>query len=208
MQVIAVGNTTQDLCDKLASVAVPRYFDSVEMQSSDVVCKVGTDVAVRFGISNGYFSITLYFSNHSTTQPALRTGYFDQIVVTTKAIVLLGSVSKEPFIIAMDTSGGLAACCHADSDGFIRNPYTANGCEIRTYHILGDGEARRSYYTNNDTTNRTSYFVPLFMNGDTFVDGVYVGLVRPYPNEPGYMPFTIGSTEYVGFGGTSLIVKA
>ena len=211
MQVITVGSTAQDLCTKLASVAVPGFFDSVEMadgSTTTVECKKNGVVVFEIEI---YGTVNCTFPNGSSYtfyRYQSYSDYINAIVVMDKAIVLRNAYGNGAFVmIAKDTNGDLVFSTH--TDGSRVDPF-ASGAIAQAVLIVKEngGTATRSYYTNNDDTNKKAYFVPLFVNDDVFVDGVYVGLVRPYPNEPGYMPFTIGSTEYVGFGGTSLIVKA
>jgi len=211
MQVITVGSTAQDLCTKLASVAVPGFFDSVEMadgSTTTVVCKKNDVVVFEIEI---YGIVNCTFPNGSSYafyRYQSYSDYINAIVVMDKAIVLRDVYGNGAFVmIAKDTNGDLAFSTHTDGDAIYPLISAASAQSVVIFKENG-GTATRSYYTNNDDTNKKAYFVPLFVNDDVFIDGVYVGLVRPYPNEPGYMPFTIGSTEYVGFGGTSLIVKA
>lgn len=211
MQVISVGSTAQDLCTKLASVAVPGFFDSVEMASGStamVECKKNGVVVFKV-YYDGYVN---YIFQNGTTYPAQRlqsySDYINTLVVMDKAIVLRNVYGYSAFVmITKDTNGALAFLTHIVG-GYI---YSLASDAISQSVVIfkeNGGTATRSYFTNNDDTNKKAYFVPLFVNDDVFVDGVYVGLVRPYPNEPGYMQLTIGNTQYVGFGGTTFIVKA
>lgn len=211
MQVIAVGSTAQDLCTKLASVAVPGFFDSVEMadgSTTTVECKKNDVVVFKIEI-NGI--VTCTFPNGSSYyfyRIQSYSDYINAIVVIDKAIYLRNFNGNGAFVmIAKDTNGDLALFTNTNGSYIYPFSSSATSQPVVIFKENG-GTAIRSYYTNNDDTNKKAYFVPLFVNGDVFVDGVYVGLVRPYPNEPGYMSFTIGSTEYVGFGGTTFIVKA
>jgi hypothetical protein len=211
MQVIAVGSTAQDLCTKLASVAVPGFFDSVEMaegSTTTVECKKNDVVVFEIFIS-GTASCTFPDGNSCRFyRQQTYSDYINAIVVMDKAIVLRNAYGNGAFVmIAKDTNGDLAFSAH--TDGSIVNPYASGAIAQSVVIFKENGDTvTRFYYTNNDDTNKKAYFVPLFVNDDVFVDGVYVGLVRPYPNEPGYITFTIGSTGYVGFGGTFLITES
>lgn len=217
MQVITVGSTAQELCTKLASVAMPDWFDSVEMEegsTTGVLCKIDGNVVLNI-MTQGV--ITLGFAD-GTSIMFSRQGsvldYISTIVVTNKAVILQSNSLKTPFVIAKDTSGNVVFLGYMPSvNPNVLNPYNSQGgatpnAEMRTVTATTGNIEYRSFYLNSDTANRRSYCVPALANDGLMLDDVYIGLVRPYPNEPGYMPFTIGSTEYVGFGGTSIIVKA
>lgn len=217
MQVITVGSTAQDLCTKLASVAVPGFFDSVEMaegSTKEVECKIGGNLAMSFNIIGTYdrLNVTLYDSSGNTTsfQYAVNYSMIGTIIVTSKSITLIEASSNIPLIIAKDTDGNVTAIyCYSSGTASITTPSSSAATNfVRAFGIRGARAFEMMYYSNNDASTKKMYCVPILAAGDTFIDGVYIGLVRPYPNEPGYMPFTIGSTEYVGFGGTTFVVKA
>lgn len=211
MQVITVGNTAQDLCTKLASVAVPGFFDSVEMASGSttmVECKKNDVVVFKISFVGTVDCIFPNGAGYTMYRYQSYSDYINALVVTDKVLYLRNVYGTGAHVmIAKDTDGDLAFV--TSLSGSTIYPFSSGTVNQSVSIFKEDGSVMtRSYFTNNDDTNKKAYFVPLFVNDDVFVDGVYVGLVRPYPNEPGYMPFTIGSTEYVGFGGTSLIAEA
>lgn len=209
---IVVGNDFQDLCDKLIianNLLSSKIFDTIEcVNSNSVECKIGESLAVKFLTDGGHFTARVYSSGGSSAAPALQSGYFSLIVVTSKSIILFGYYNKEVFIISRDTYGNAIAICHCDSDGFIRNPHNQSSIGLRTYSILGDSNGRRYYYANDDTTNRKSYFIPILIDDDRFSDDVYVSVVRPYPDEQGWVSLTINSVGYIGVGGTTFIIES
>jgi hypothetical protein len=211
MQVITVGNTAQDLCTKLASVAVPGFFDSVEMatgSSTVAECKKNGTALITIEI-NGV--VTCTFPNGASYPFPRSTSnydYVDLIVATNKAIYMKNSLGNGAFVvIAKYTDGDLAVITCVYNGNIISIDGDPKTSPISIFKESGSVIVR-NYALNNDNSTKKSFFIPLLVEDDLFVDGAYIALIRPYPYEPGYMPFTIGSTEYVGFCGTSLIVKA
>lgn len=211
MQVITVGSTAQDLCTVLASVAVPGFFDSVEMEtgSSKVVeCKKNGTTIIKIEI-NGIVNCTFpNGASYSFPRSTSTHDYIDLLVITNKAIYMKNCLGNGAFVvIAKDTDGDLAVitCVYNGNIVYIGgDPKTS---PISIFKESGSVIVR-NYALNNENSTKKSFFIPLLVEDDLFVDEVYIALIRPYPYEPGYMPFSIGSTEYVGFGGTSIIVKA
>ena len=211
MQVITVGNTAQDLCDKLASAAETTFFDSVEMasgSSSIVECKKNGVTVMKIelnGTVNVAFPDGVY---NQFTRSQSYVDYIDLIVVTSKAIYFRNYYGNgASVIISKDINGDLTFVTCVYNNVIVSINGTAKTSPISVYKENAN-VITRNYAFNNDNTTKKSYFIPTFVNDAEFVDGVYVSLVRPYPDEPGYMPFTIGSAQYVGFDGTSFIVKA
>lgn len=207
MQVISVNNSAQDLCTKLASVAVPGFFDSVEMESGStttVQCKKDGTVVLAITQST---QITLTLPEGSTKNVQGGGEYFDIIVATSKAIYLKTSTSNTPVIIAKDTSGELAVVVYFYNNT-IYPPSASEGTEqLRVYSGNGEDVAVYSYYLNNAGSTAEMYAVPMRIFGDAFVDGVYVALVRPYTGIPGYVGFTSDGNNFVGYGCTTFIVQ-
>lgn len=211
MQVIPVSNTAQDLCDKLASVAETNFFDTVEMMegsSTTVECKKNGTTIFKIEI-NGV--VTCTFPNGASYPFPRSTSshdYIDLIVATNKAIYMKNYLGNGAFVvIAKDKDGDLAAvtCVYnGNIVGINGDPKTS---PISIFKENGSVIVR-NYALNNDNSTKKSFFIPLLVEDDLFIDGVYIALIRPYPYEPGYIPFTIGSTGYVGFGGTSLITES
>ena len=211
MQVIPVSNTAQDLCDQLASVAETNFFDTVEMMegsTTTVECKKnGTTI---FKIANGNV-VTCTFPNgesHQFAKAESGLDYIDLIVITNKAIYMKNHLGNGTFVvIAKDADGDLAitTCVYNNAIvGINGDPKTS---PISIFKENGSVIVR-NYALNNDNSNKKSFFIPLLVEDDLFIDGVYIALIRPYPYDQGYVPFTIGTSEYVGFGGTSLIAGA
>lgn len=210
MQVIQVSNTAQDLCDKLAAAAVPGFFDTVEMASGStttVECKKnGTTI---FKIANGSV-VTCTFPN-GESYPLTKAGsgldYIGLLVTTSKAIYMTNYLGNSAcVVIAKDTDGDLAVISTIYNNQIVAINGTEKTSPISIFKEDGSVIVRNYAFNNNNTTKK-SYFIPTFVNDAKFVDGVYMALVRPYPNEPGYMPFTVGSAQYVGFDGTSFVVQ-
>lgn len=211
MQVIAVGSTAQDLCTKLASVAEQGFFDSVEMatgSSITVECKKNGTALFKIEI-NGV--VTCIFPNgarYPFPRSTSSNDYIDLIVATNKAIYMKNYLGNGAFVvIAKDKDGDLAVVTCVYNGNIVGIDGDPKTSPISIFKESGSVIVR-NYALNNDNSTKKSFFIPLLVEDDSFVDGVYIALIRPYPYEPGYMPFTIGSTEYVGFGGTSLIAEA
>lgn len=217
MNVITVGSTAQDLCDKLAAAAMPGFFDSVEMEegsTTSVLCKIDGNVVLNILTPGVIYLGFADGTNISFSRQGAVLDYISTIVVTNKAVILQSDSLKTPFVITKDTSGNVVFLGYMPSiNPSVLNPYSSQGgatpnVEMRTVTATTGNIEYRSFYLNSDTANRRSYCVPALANDGLMLDDVYIGLVRPYPNEPGYMQLTIGNTQYVGFGGTTFIVKA
>lgn len=211
MNIIPVSNTAQALRDELASYAVPDFFDAVEMatgSSTVVECKKNGTALVKIEI-NGVTTCT--FPNGASypfPRSTSSSDYIDLLVITSKAIYMKNYLGNGAFVvIAKDADGDLAVVTCVYNGSLANLSGDPKTSPISIFEENGSVIVR-NYALNNDDSAKKSYFIPLLVEGDLFVDGVYIALIRPYPYEPGYMPFTIGSTEYVGFGGTSIIVKA
>lgn len=211
MQVITVGSTAQDLCDKLASAAETTFFDSVEMASGSttiVECKKNGVTVMGINVSGSTVSVA--FTDgvyHPFTRSQTQPDYIDLIVVTNKAIYFRNYYGNgASVIISKDINGDLAFVTCVYSNVIVAINGTAKTSPISIYKENAN-VITRNYAFNNDNTTRKSYFIPTFVNDAEFVDGVYMSIVRPYPDEPGYMQFTIGSAQYVGFDGTSFVVQ-
>ena len=219
IHVVEVDGTMQDFCDKLASVS-SEFFDSVAMRSGDETtfeCKIGQNSAMVFGLNQdtGFrMHVPMYDSSGNSTTYVFGTAanaYPNIIVKTSKAIAIICTDTSKGapiLIIAKDGNGGVAACFAASSTAII-NPYGAAGAtQITVFGIRGAGAANMQYYFSNDDNTHDSYYIPLFISGGNFVDGVDIGLLRPYPTSPGFVHLINDSAEYVGFCGTTFIVKA
>lgn len=211
MQVITVGSTAQDLCTKLASVAEHGFFDSVEMadgSSTVVECKKNGTALFKIEINA---VVTCTFPNGASypfPRSTINPDYIDLIVTTSKAIYIKNYLGNGTcVVIAKDADGDLAVITCIYNNQILGLNGDTKSVPISIFKENGSVIVRM-YSLNNDNSTKKSFFIPLIVEDDLFVDGVYIALIRPYPNEPGYISFTIGSTEYVGFGGTSLIVIA
>ena len=212
MQVIPVSNTAQDLCDKLASVAETNFFDTVEMMegsSTTVECKKNGTALLKIEINT---VVTCTFPNGASYPFPRSTTYsndhIDLIVATNKAIYMKNYLGNGAFVvIAKDADGDLAVITVVYNGSIIGIDGDPKTSPIRIFKESGS-DIVRNYALNNDNSTKKSFFIPLLVEDDLFIDGVYIALIRPYPYEPGYMPFTIGNSEYVGFCGTSLIAEA
>jgi hypothetical protein len=211
MQVITVGSTAQDLCTKLASVAVPGFFDSVEMadgSSTVAECKKNGTALFKIEINA---VVTCTFPNGASypfPRSEINSDYIDLIVATSKAIYIKNHLGNGTcVVISKDTDGSIAIMTCIYSGAILGLNGDTKSVPISIFKEDGSVIVRM-YSLNNDNLTKKSFFIPLIVEDDLFIDGVYIALIRPYPFEPGYMPFTIGSTEYVGFGGTSLIAEA
>lgn len=211
MQVIPVSNSAQDLCDKLASVAETNFFDTVEMmggRSTTVECKKNGTTIFKIEISGTVICTFPNGVSYSFPRSTSNFDYIDLIVVTNKAIYMKNYLGNGAFIvIAKDADGDLAVITSINNNT-IRG---LNG-DIGTVPISifkeNGSVIVRNYALNNDNSTKKSFFIPLLVEDDLFIDGVYISLIRPYPYESGYIPFIIGGTGYVGFGGTSLITES
>lgn len=211
MQVITVGSTAQDLCTKLASVAVQGFFDSVELatgSSTVVECKKNGTLIFKIEVNS---VVTCTFPNGASYPLPRSTSsndYIDLLVITNKAIYMKNYLGNGAFVvIAKDTDGDLAVITCVYNGNIVNINGDPKTSPISIFKESGSAIVR-NYALNNDDSTKKSFFIPLLVEDDLFVDGVYIALIRPYPYEPGYIPFTIGRTEYVGFGGTSLIAEA
>lgn len=211
MTIIPVSNTAQALRDELASYAVPDFFDAVEMatgSTTTVDCKKNGTTVLTIEV-NGV--VTCTFPN-SASYPFPRStsthDYIELLVVTNKAIYMKNYLGNGAFVvIAKDKDGDLAVVTCIYNNAIIGINGDPKTSPISIFKEDGSVIVR-NYALNNDNSTKKSFFIPLLVEDDLFIDGVYIALIRPYPYEPGYMPFKIGASEYVGFCGTSLIAEA
>ena len=211
MNVITVGSTAQDLCDKLAAAAVPGFFDAVEMatgSTTTVDCKKNGTTVLTIEV-NGVVTCTFPNSvSYPFPRSTSRHDYIDLLVITNKAIYMKNYFGNGAFVvIAKDTDGDLAITTCVYNGNIVNINGDPKTSPISIFKENGSVIVR-NYALNNDESTKKSFFIPLLVEDDLFIDGVYIALIRPYPYEPGYVPFTIGTSEYVGFGGTSLIAEA
>lgn len=207
MQVVEnFGTTAADLGRELKVAAETTFFDSVEVDGTTVICKKnGTAV---FSIL--YYQNTVYYNwpdgtNNVCKRAVISTDFVYKIAYSDNAVYLTTAQSAGScVIIAKDTAGDLVFITNISQN--MVAPFVSGANNIVVYRENGDTFSRM-YYLNDDATNKKSFFVPLLVDDDLFVDDVYVGLIRPFPENTENIEFTIGSIGYVGFGGTSLIVK-
>ncbi len=214
MQEIPVGNTAADLLAALGT-ADPNhtFFDSFAFASgstSEVECIKNGNAVCKFAYESG----KAWFITPDGGRAGFYTGsvsddYIDCIVATNKAIYLKNhNGGGAAIVIAKDTNGGIVFIfTFVPGTGITAISSEEQAANILTTLENGDVYARY-YYLNNDDITHKSYFIPFLVNGDVFADGVYIATVRPYPTVSGYMPMTKGGTEYVGFNGTTFVVKA
>ena len=211
MNVITVGSTAQDLCDKLAAAAVPGFFDAVEMatgSSTVVECKKNGTALFKIEVNS---VVTCTFPNNASypfPRSTITTDYVELIVITDKAIYMKNYLGNGAcVVIAKDTDGSIVAMTCIYNNAILGLNGDTKSVPISIFEENG-GVIVRMYSLNNDDLTKKSFFIPLLVEDDLFIDGVYIALIRPYPYDQGYVPFTIGTSEYVGFGGTSLIAGA
>ncbi len=209
MQVISVSNSVQELCEKLTTVAVLNFFDSIEVSSETMSCIKDGNTVFRY-VKSGGIVYCKFFNNEpecTLYRSVTQNDCVSLIVATEKSIYLRNWLGNGTgILIAKDTEGNLIFVSKKTAGQSQLSPFTAGDNSVIIFREGGNTE--RIYYMNDDEALKKSYFVPLLVDGGVFADDVYLGLVRPYPSDTAYIDFTLNNTEYVGFSGTSLIVKA
>ena len=215
MQIINISTSSASVfCENLRSVAVPSYFDSVEMvdgSTSDVECKIGDVVAMRFKSFGAILGLDMVSSSGSTEYTVNRSGsqadYYSQIIVTDSAIILRTHSLGLPIVIGKDKNNQIIVCAEASGTTISNFSSAAGSVVILAFSILGGGSKSIQVYVQNDASMRSIYAVPVLTVDSSTIKDVYMSLIRPFPGEREAIQCTINGTGYVTVGYSSLLVK-